>query len=194
MISRATVSAVGLLFAAAPSAHAAPADFADPVKLFQRVCLSDKVSIAQDAVADQSYDTLPQGAKDVLGFSNPDGPAPRLTPPFALAASEVPNRILAVLPRKQVFLLLAGQGSGRYAASCAVVWRGRQYEDALKVAQHLVADQPLQGGPSLLKPPPIFRYAVFHGNGTIAGAAELDGWTILRIAPDLSPPAEQTNQ
>ena len=26
------------------------------------------------------------------------------------------------------------------------------------------------------------------------GAAELDGWTILRIAPDLSPPAEQTNQ
>jgi hypothetical protein len=193
MISRAAVSAIGLLFAAAPSAHAAAADFADPVKLFQRVCLSDKVSIAQDAVADQSYDTLPQGAKDVLGFSNPDGPAPRLTPPFALAASEVPNRILAVLPQKHAFLLLAGERSGRYAASCAVVWRGRQYEEALEVARHLVVDQPLQGGPSL-KPPPIFRYAVFRGNGTIAGAAELDGWTILRIAPDLSPAAEQTNQ
>ena len=193
MISRATVSAIGLLFAAAPSAQAATADYADPVKLFQRVCLSDKVSIAHDAVADQSYDTLPQGAKDVLGFSNPQGAEPSLKPPFALAASEVPNRILAVLPEKHVFLLLAGEGRGRYASSCAVVWRGRQYENALEVARNLVVDQPLQGGPSL-KPPPIFRYAVFHGKGAIAGAAELDGWTILRIAPDLSPPAEQTNQ
>ena len=193
MIVRAAVSAIGLLFAAASSAHAATAEFADPLKLLQRACLADELSIPRDAMVDQSYDTLPQGAKDVLGFSKPDGGMPRLTPPFSLAASEVPNRILAVLPGKHIFLLLAGQGSGRYATSCAVVWRGSQYEDALKVAQHLVADQPLQGAPSL-KSPPRFHYAALQGNGAIAGAAELDGWTILRIAPDLSPPAEQTNQ
>ena len=31
---------------------------------------------------------------------------------------------------------------------------------------------------------PGFNYAALQGNGAIAGAAEYQGWTVLRVAPD----------
>jgi len=107
-------------------------------------------------------------------------------PAFALPAGEVPNRILARLPDKRWFLLLPAAGKGRYAASCAMVWRGGDYPAALAVAKELALD-PVPANMPPLTGVPGLNYAVIRGKGMVVGAAELAGWTVLRIAADTTP-------
>ena len=181
--------ALALLAAPVAAEEAAP-DLSDPVKLFEGVCLSDQVKLASSSVADQAYGTLPAGARDALGFANPPGGVPLIGPPFGLAAADVPNRILAILPAKHSYLLLPAE-AGRYAGACTVLWKGNHYPDALKAARALAIDAPVKGMPPLNRSVPGLSYAVFTAKGMIVGAAEYGGWTVLRISPDLSSSPEQ---
>jgi hypothetical protein len=187
------IVAVASLSAAA-MAQSAATDLSDPVNLFEGVCLSDQVKLARESVAEQTYEALPAGARDALGFANPVGGVPRLKPSFNLASADVPNRIFAILPKKQSFLLTPATGTSRYAASCTVVWKGHHYPQALKAAEALAIDTPLHGGPSLDTSLVGLNYAVITAKGMIVGAAEYGGWTVLRIAPDLSPSQERASQ
>ena len=194
MIRRSVLSAL-LLFAAPSSPAQAADDLHDPLKLFHSVCMADEASIPKDALAEQSYETLPAGPKNALGFSKPAGGVPRTAPPFALPASEVPNRIWRILPKGDVFLLVPASDTGSYASSCVVVWRGNHYAEAVGTARAIAFDgQVPQPARTLGTGIAGFNYSVFQNNGMIIGVAELEGWTVLRVAPDLSPPAEQTNQ
>jgi hypothetical protein len=197
MMRKLALTALALALLSGPAqaqAQDAAPDLGDPVKLFEGVCLADQVKLAHGSVAEQSYDALSVGAKDALGFANPAGAVPRIRPPFDLAAADVPNRIFAVLPKKRTFLLTPANGAGRYAASCVVLWEGNHYQEALKAAKTLAIDTPLQGGPSLGPSPAGLNYTVFTAKGMIVGAAEYHGWTVLRIAPDLSPSQEPASQ
>ena len=189
------LSALALLaLSASALAQDAAPDLRDPVKLFEGVCLSDQVKLAAGSVAEQAFDALPAGAKDALGFANPVGGVPVLSPPFELTAADVTNRILVILPTRQSFLLTPSNGAGRYAASCAVLWKGNHYPEALKAAKALAIDTPLPHMPPLSTPIIGLNYAVFTAKGMIVGAAEYRGWTVLRIAPDLSPSQELAPQ
>ena len=192
---RLTLAALALVSLSAPAlAQDAAPDLRDPVKLFEGVCLSDQVKLANGSVAEQPFDALPAGAKDALGFANPAGGIPRVVPPFNLAAADVPNRIFAILPKKRSFLLTPSNGAGRYAASCAVLWKGNHYPDALKAAKALALDAPLPHMPSSTTPIVGLNYTVITAKGMIVGAAEYGGWTVLRIAPDLSPSQDPVPQ
>jgi hypothetical protein len=172
--------------------HASP-DFSDPVKLFEGVCLSDQVKLAKDSVADQPYAGLSEGARNALGFANPPGGIPRIPPAGPLAATEVPNRILAILPQRTSFLLLPASGTGRYASSCAVLWKGNEYPKALDAAKRLAFGGALPAGtPDLTTPIRGLNWVVFTTKGMIVGAAEFGGWTVLRISPDLSTQEQST--
>jgi len=175
--------ALAAVLAAAP-AWGQDAALTDPVTLFNTVCLGDKVSLSAKDFETTPFAGLPAGAKIALSFSLPPGGVPNLQP-RALPAPEMPNRLLAVLPKKDVFLILPAPGApGSYAAFCAVAWRGDHYADALKVAQGLVpADSPVPLGTGIRG----LNYAAFRGKGAIVGAAEYQQWTVLRIAPDETP-------
>lgn len=185
---------LSLLWNGVAPAQTASAELSDPTTLFNTVCMGDRVKLSKSAFQSVTYGNLPRGAKEALGFALPKGGMPGVTPPFSLASADVPNTILTSIPKKAVFLLLpAAEGtSGRAASQCAVIWRGNHYADALKVAQTVV---PLPNP----KPAPVLgsgirglSYLVLQGHGAVVGAVELNRWTVLRVAPDLSPPQEQT--
>jgi hypothetical protein len=169
-------------------------DARDPIAIFRSVCLADEVRLPSEAVADQEYDALPRGARDALGFAHPPGGIPRVQPPFALPKAEVPNRILAVLPKKRIYLLVAAPGAGQYSTSCAVVWKGNHYPGALGAVRSLMTVPEVKGRSQLGTGLRGLNYSVVQSKGMIVGAAELNGWTVLRISPDLSPIPEQQPQ
>ena len=177
---------LALAAAAFPAAQDAAPDLSDPIALFKGVCLADSVALPKGSVAAQPYAGLPDGAKAALSFANPPRGVPSLKPPEAAAG--LPNRILAVLPGKTSYLLLPAD-TGPYAGSCAIVWRGNHFSDALKAAQALAPDAVVPTGST-----PIvgLNYTVIQSKGMIVGAAELQGWTVLRIAPDTSPQEPST--
>jgi hypothetical protein len=190
---------VGLVLALSLAAGGLPQqagglDVHNPIALFNGVCLADEVALPRELVADQDYDALPHGARDALGFAHPPGGIPRIQPPFALPKSEVPNRILAVLAKKQIYLLLATTGAGQYSSSCAVVWKGNHYSDAVGRLRSLSTSPAQNGLPSLGTGLRGLNYSVVLAKGMIVGAAELNGWTVLRVAPDLSQSPEQQSQ
>jgi hypothetical protein len=175
------------------TAHAQQAEpnLADPVTLFNTVCMGDRVKLPAKSFQQLSYAKLPKRAKDAFGFSLPRDGWPRIKPPFALSEREVPNQLLALLPKKDVFLLLPAAGSdGEAADQCAVIWRGAHYTDAVKAVDLVVPEPP----PSLGRRARNLTYAVRHSKGVVVGAAELNKWTVLRVAPDLSPPQEPVTQ
>jgi hypothetical protein len=184
---------LALTLVSAPPQQAGAPDLRDPIALFKGVCLADEAALPHDAAADQDYDALPRGARDALGFAHPLGGVPHVQPPFALPKIEVPNRILAIGATKQIYLLAAADGSGQYASSCAVVWKGNHYADALAALRAL---SPVPGSslPAGATGVPGLNYSVAQSEGMILGAAELSGWTVLRVSPDLSPSLEKQSK
>ncbi len=199
----AALAAVLLGTASTASAQDA-ASLADPVTLFNTVCLGDKVSLPAKSFEETPFARLPGGARIALAFAFPDsGPPAETKPPKGpevdaifmpqpLPPTEMTNRVLAVLPKKQAFLILpAANAAGRYAPFCTVLWRGDHYADALKIARGLVPTDP---SVPLGKAVSGFNYTALQGNGAIVAAAEYQGWTVLRAAPDQTPSEKQPAQ
>ena len=169
-------------------------DLDNPIELFKTVCLSDEVKLPKESLNPRSFDALPIGARRALGFANPATAVPKITPPFDLTTTDVPNGIFAIMPKKRSYLLTPVETAGRYATSCAVVWKGNHYDAAVEMAKGLAIDTPLPNTPELLSPIRGLNYAVFNAKGMIVGAAEYRGWTVLRIAPNSSLPQEPNSQ
>jgi len=159
----------------------------EPVALFNSVCLSDQVRLKLKDFESLHHAQLPKGAREALGFAVPPGGAPRIAGQMALADAEVPNQLLALLPDRKVFLLLPDPGkSGSLAPICGVIWQGNHYPAAIKAAEALQQTGGLTGGPPLGTGIKGLNFAVIQSQGAIVGAAEYQGWTVLRAAPDLS--------
>jgi len=160
----------------------------DPVALFNSVCLSDQVRLKLKDFESLHHAQLPKGARDALGFAVPPDGVPRIAGQVARVDAAVPNQFLALLPDRKVFLLLPDPGkSGSMAPMCGVIWQGNHYPEALKAAQALRPTEGLAGGLPLETGIKGLNFAVIQSEGAIVGAAEYQGWTVLRVAPDLSP-------
>lgn len=155
----------------------------DPIELFEQVCLGDQARLAPAAFAATRYAEVDQGARDALGFSLPPGGVPRFQPPFAIAESDVPNRIFATLPARKAYLLLPAAGTSEAASACAVVWRGKHYQAALDAVHRLVKLPPDASRLMRRGAIPGINYSVVQSEGMVVGAAELGDWTVLRVAP-----------
>jgi hypothetical protein len=180
------LASLPLLLAAAP----APVATLDPINLFRSVCLSDRVSLPRHAFADIAYSKLPKGARVALNWGAPGflDLAPSRSPVAELPASEVPNRILAQLPKKRgVFLLLpAADKKGALAPACSAVWKGSSFAAARDALVEDFQAPPLS---SLPVPGKLLYYRTSVAGADVA-AAEFQGWTVLRVAPDTSPDQE----
>jgi len=160
----------------------------DPVALFNSVCLSDQVRLKVKDFESLRHGQLPRGAREALGFAIPPAGVPRIAGQIELADAEIPNQFLVLLPARKVFLLLPDPGkSGSAALVCGVIWQGNHYPEAIKAAEALQKTENLVGGPGLQTGITGLNFAVIKAQGTIVGAAEYQGWTVLRVAPDLSP-------
>jgi hypothetical protein len=161
----------------------------DPIALIEQVCLGDQVRLSPGTFGAISYAELPSKVRQALGFGVPQGPIPQITPTFEHDAKEVANQFFEVLPGKDAYLMLpAAVGSaGATAESCAVIWHGTHYDDAL-AGMRRVTEIP-DGAQSAIKSTgiPGFNFATVRSNGLIVGAAEFAGWTLLRVAPDTAP-------
>jgi hypothetical protein len=178
---------IGFLATAALAA-ATPAQL-DPIALFTQVCLSDQVSLPARSFADTPYASLPEGARKVLNLGAPHFfPAHAATLNQSLPVAEIPNRILASLPGRRLFLIVAVPGtSGRMAPACAVIWRGLEFDrarDALNASFHLPP------GTESLRAIRGLNYIDMHQDGADVAAAELSGWTLLRASPDTAATTE----
>ena len=187
--------ASALLTAGAEAPAEAVGSFKDPVKLFNQVCMGDETPLPPKLFSKRVYADLPAGAKEVLGFALPSMP-PAVKSSFALAPAEVPNSLLRLEPKGRLYLMIpaAEQEAGRAAPHCAVLWRGNHYPTALKALRTLAPLSSLSPPPKLGEAIPGVNYTGITAGGLIAGAAEYQNWTILRVAPDLSPNGEQTSQ
>ena len=184
--------ALALLCCGAASAQASEPDMSTPTTLFGSVCLSDQVRLPKEAVKAISYAKLPIGARTVLGFSLPPQTSTSVLRLSPVPGAEVPNSILAVLPKKNAYLIVpAPSGAGRVAAHCAVIWRGNHFADAIAAVKAIPTARDLSPMLALNKGIPGTNSVSLKTDGMMIGAAEFQGWTLLRIAPDFSPPEEQ---
>lgn len=179
------LTALALLAAAAQTggepAQSTAMATSDPVTVFKTVCQGGEVRLSKKMFAVASYDAMPADAKTALGFSLPAKGTPAVKPK-ALPASDVPNMIVATLPDRNAFLLLPAEGRGVAAQVCGVVWQGADYARARATAKELVPT-PIELPAGEISVPGI-DYTQLQGNGAIVGAAEYDGWTVLRLTPD----------
>ena len=112
----------------------------------------------------------------------------------SIEQSDVPNPLFAVLSDEDIYLLLpAPTSEGRVAQHCAVIWRGNHYDEALDALdQALVALDPgfaVKDALGMLPTPrgrPGLQSIAAQGGGRIAGVAEFNGWTMIRVAPEAS--------
>jgi hypothetical protein len=180
---------LAILAGAPAAAQDAAVDLADPVTLFNKVCLGDEVKLPKSQFAPIAYAKVPAGVKTVLGYSLPPQPTPAFVMLTPMPSSEVPNQILAVLPKKKAYLMLPAHGAnGRTASQCAVIWRGNHYDEAMAAAQAISALKRLSPAFwSRGKGIPGAKMMSVQSEGLIVGTAEFSGWTVIRLAPDLSP-------
>lgn len=161
----------------------------DPIAIFNQVCLADRVQLSSNAFAAIQHEKLPRGARQALNFSLPAGvnPLPN-TKRQSLPAAEVPNAFYQTRASKGTYLMLpaAPEQSGRAAAHCGVIWKGRHYNKALTAAQGLAPLPKAAAGPATGKYLPGFGYHVMRSQGAIIGVAEYDNWTVMRVAADTS--------
>jgi hypothetical protein len=165
-----------------------PLGVTDPVTLFRTVCLADQVKLSKRSFAPVSYAKLPAGVKMVLGYSIPPKPTPPLVILAPMPKSEVPNSILALLPKKNAYLLLPAPGrAGRVAAQCAVIWRGNHFVEALAAAKAIPSLEKLPTALWSTHGRPGANSISVQSEGMIVGAAEFNNWTVIRIGPDITP-------
>jgi hypothetical protein len=176
----APIASLLALAAVAPPA----AGVGDPLALFRSVCLADRASLPAKAFADIRFAKMPRDARVAFNQAAPLFYEKRLGREMMqpLAAKEVPNRVLARLPKKDLFLILAApEGTAGIAAStCAVAWRGRDLERAAELVR---AEFPT---PARLPLPGEFKTLRVTSDDAEAAVAEFGGWTVLSVAPTSS--------
>jgi hypothetical protein len=173
-------------FLAAQAASAPAADGADPLSLFRSVCLADQVRLAEKDFAGQRYSKLPQAVRVALNQTVPGFLSSRTRQMMQpLPASEVPNRILARMPkRKKVFLILPVPGrAGAAAGTCGVAWKGEDFDRARDMMLADFKVPPVAAVPLSGTPIKYLRSAI---NGADVAAAEYFGWTVFSVTPDVS--------
>lgn len=179
--SKLSLAAFALLGAPAVAQQAIAVD--DPIALFERVSLADQVRLDARAFESVRHGDLPEPVRKALGFALPAGSMASLTP-GVLSDSDVPNRILVQVPRKEAYLLLPEPGAkGRAASVCAVLFRGSHYAKAVAAVGRF-AKIPDEAARVLADTGTGINYMQLQSGGVVAGAAEFGGWTVLRAAPE----------
>jgi hypothetical protein len=173
--------ALALLLAGVAPALAPAAQ--SPVDLFKAACMGGSVSLPQGSAAPVDYKALPTGARAVLGQTLVAPGDDRILP-GPPKAEDVPNRILAVGPRSTLFLIVppADQGvNGRFAHSCAVIWKGEHFADAT------AAVVPDPSAPLAGQMPELSSVGLASVGNRVGSlylvATTLRGWTALTAAP-----------
>jgi hypothetical protein len=174
-------------FGAASQSNSENLHNTDAITLFERVCLSDKVSLPKSQYNETPYKQLPSTSRAALAYAIPRGII-SLPVPEQPAIAEVQNRFVRELSNTAVFLMLPNSTSAtRYSNKCAVIWQGKHYDEAIQA----IKQQLPEGTPFPLPPPKkparSVDYTRYAGNGVIFGAAEYENWTVLYVAPDLLP-------
>ncbi len=162
-------------------------DTSSPVGLFKSVCLADEVRLPASRFRAERFAKLPDGIKAVIGFSLQLLTPEAVTPLTPIGEADVPNSLFVLLPDKDTFLLLPAPGEqGRVAEHCAVIWRGNHYSDALAAVHETFDTEDFLGELPPTRGLTGINYFAVQADGRIVGAAEFNGWTMLRIAPDTS--------
>ena len=188
MLLRSVLAAsVAIAATAAVDADVPTADTSSPTSLFKSVCLADEVQLPANRFRAVSFKKLPAGVKAVIGWSlvRPvSGETIRMAP---IEEADVPNPLFVLLPDEESFLLLpAPTSEGRAAQHCAVIWRGDHYAEALDAVDEAFR---VKDALALLPPTrsaPGINFIKVQGGGRIASAAEFEGWTMIRAAPETS--------
>ena len=180
-----TLALILAMFGAAATGETPVPDLTNPAQLFKTVCLGDEVALPKESFRAVRYSKLPSDVKMVLGYSLPLIRPESVMQLAPMPPSEVPNSIFVLLPSKNAYLLVPAPGKvGRAASHCVVIWRGNHYADALAVAKAIPSPIDLSPMLSNSRGVPGANSVSVQSGGMIIGAAEFNGWTLIRIAPD----------
>lgn len=175
------------LLGGAGAAHAQGAALEDPVTMFTTACIGGQARLSRTRFDDVAYAAMPLPARTLFGLAV-DGAKP--TPPVAPGDLEVPNRVMATIPERDLYLLLPASGApGRAAEVCAVVWQGAQFAEAQAALASFVGDAKPLTAPT---PAAGTRFLSYRHSGSVLTAAERDQWTVLSIASEPSTKEQTT--
>ena len=163
----------------APAALEPPAQA--PVDLFKAACTQGSLALSTKNAARIDYKDMPYAARAALGQTL--AAADMQVFAGAPKAGEVPGPVYAIGPGKAIYLLLPaadGAASGRFAHSCAIVWKGEHFADARAT---ILPDSQTYVGTMPDSNPMGLAFI-----GTVAGdlylsATSLSDWTVLKSVP-----------
>ncbi len=171
-------AALGLL--AALPAHAQELAPAEPIPLFNAVCVEGSARLSRKVASPADYSMLPDGARRALGATTvaTRAEAEKLPAPDASIVTNSMYRI----GDGQLYLLVPGKGGGSpIADSCIVLWYAagdQDYADARRVLLPNERAVPIIARPTA-SPVGAATVTVPHGDASFTAAA-FSGWVALR--------------
>ena len=178
----------GALLCGAPACAQEVGPITDPGVLFSTACANGQARLPRNQFDDVAYAAMPAAAR--AAFATALGKGQAAAP---LPDRDVPNRILATLPDRGVYLLLPAEGMpGATASVCSVVWKGAMFDGAMLVITNL-SGTAVPAPPTPATPGSGVRFHQSTSGDHSIAATERDGWTALVIQP-ATPSKERKTQ
>jgi len=152
----------------------------DPIELFEQMCSLDIGQMSGQVYRAAHPEEVPDGARRALALAMTE-----LKPPYQvvkLVDEDFLNVMYTAKPGGELFLIFPVRSTlpmGGTAAECAVIWHKAEFARA---AAEQAAFASKYGGQAITTGD--LPHVLYHSQGYTFGAAENDGWTVLRMVND----------